>query len=151
MRNPVRPPLKLAAAAFALALLPAFAQNAPAPLKGKVKEGLYEMKTDHDLTGVPGVPKEAAKGSETRQVCMTKQDTDKGIQAGKDCAIKSAKEGGGGAQVRMECKDGSVTDMNIAVTGSGYTTEMKTTGKQDGKAFSSHFKSTARYLGPCPK
>ena len=143
--------MRLAAAVLALAVLPVAAQNAPTPLKGKVKEGLYEMKTEHDLSGVPGVPKEAQKGAETRQVCMTKQDTEKGIQAGKGCAVKSAKESAAGAQVRMECQDGTVTDMTIAVGGSGYTTEMKTTGKQDGKAFSSTFRSQAKYLGPCAK
>ena len=34
--------------------------------------------------------------------------------------------------------------------GNGYGTEMKTTGKQDGKPFTSIFRSQAKYLGPCP-
>jgi hypothetical protein len=127
------------------------ADGAFAPFKGKLKEGLYEIKTDHDMSGVPGIPKEHAKGSETKQRCVSRQELDRGVRAGKDCKIASAKESGNSANVRMECKDGAVTDMKIALTGNGYATEMTTTGKQDGKAFNTSIKSQTRYLGPCPK
>ena len=122
-----------------------------APFKGKVKEGLYELKTDHDMSGVPGVPKEHQKGSETKQRCVSQEELDRGIRAGRGCKVASSKESGGTATVRMECQDGTVTDMNLALNSGGYSTELKTTGKQDGKAFSSTFRSNARYLGPCPQ
>lgn len=139
---------------FALAQAPAPAP-APgagfAPFKGKMKEGLYEMKSDHDMSGVPGVPKEHAKGSETKQRCMGRAEIERGINAGKDCKIASSKESGNNANVRMECQDGSVTEINLTLNPTGYGSEMKTTGKQDGKTFTSIFRSQAKYLGPCPK
>jgi hypothetical protein len=155
MRTAPRCLLAIAAAAssFALAQAPAPAP-APgagfAPFKGKLKEGLYEMKSEHDMSGVPGVPKEHHKGAETKQRCMTRAEADRGINAGKGCKIASSKESGNNANVRMECQDGTVTEMALALTPNGYTSEMKTTGKQDGKSFTSIFRSQARYLGPCP-
>lgn len=151
---------RLAIAAFGLAAAVAAAQApapAPAPgegfapFKGKVKDGLYEMKTDHDMSGVPGVPKEHQKGSETKQRCVSKEELDRGIRAGRGCKVTSSKDSGNTATIRMECQDGAVTEMNLALNPGGYSTEMKTTGKQDGKAFSSTFRSAARYLGPCPQ
>lgn len=121
-----------------------------APFKGKLKEGLYEIKTEHDMTGVPGIPKEHAKGSDTKQRCVSRQELDRGVRAGKGCKVASAKESGNTATVRMECQDGAVTDMKIALTGNGYATEMATSGKQDGKAFNTTIKAQTRYLGPCP-
>ena len=149
-------PLLLAAGLFATGAAWAQPKDAKAddgfsPFKGKLKEGLYEIKTDHDMSGVPGIPKEHAKGSETKQRCVSRQELDRGVRAGRDCRIASARESGNSATVRMECKDGAVTDMKITLTGSGYSTEMATSGKQDGKAFSTSIKSQTRYLGPCPK
>ena len=121
------------------------------PFKGKLKDGLYEIKTDHDMTGVPGIPKEHAIGSETKQKCVSREELDRGVRAGKGCKIASANESGNNATVRMECQDGAVTEMKMALTTGGYTTVMNTSGKQDGKPFSSSFKAQTRYLGPCPK
>ena len=126
------------------------ADNGFAPFKGKLKEGLYEIKTDYDMSGVPDVKKEHARGSENKQLCVSRQELDRGVRAGKDCRIANAKESGNTANVRMECKDGAVTEMKIALSPNGYATEMTTSGKQDGKAFSTSIKSQTRYLGPCP-
>ncbi|HET7729011.1 MAG TPA: DUF3617 family protein [Usitatibacter sp.] len=153
----------MAAAAFAIAL-PALAQApaakpqaaAPAPaagatsFKGKVKEGMYDVKSEYDMSNVPGVPKEQAKGSQTKQRCVTKSEIDKGVSAGKGCQIASAKESGSTTTVRMECQDGSVTEMKLVFSPGGYNSEVRTTGKQEGKAFSSVFRSQAKYVGPCP-
>ena len=117
--------------------------------KGKVKEGLYEMKTEHDMSGVPGIPKEAQKGSQTRQRCISKEEIERGMQAGKDCQVKSLKDAGATSMLRMECIDGTATDMKMTFAPGGYTSEMTTSGKQDGKPFRSVFRSTAKYLGAC--
>lgn len=118
--------------------------------KGKVKEGLYEVKSEADLTGVPGIPKEAAKRSETKQRCLTRQDVDRGIEAGRDCEVKSYKPSAAEASIVMACKDGSSTDMKFAFGGNTFTSEMRTTGTQEGKSFVSVFRSEAKHIGPCP-
>jgi hypothetical protein len=141
------------AAAAALAAGPAV--SAPATsrdlFKGKVKEGLYEMKSEADLSGVPGIPKEAAKNSETRQRCLTRQYIDRGIEAGKDCEVKDYKQSAGGANILMACKDGSSTEMKFVFSGDTFSSETRTTGKDEGKSFVSLFRSNARHLGPCPQ
>ena len=141
------------AAAAALAAAPAAAapQSARDLFKGKVKEGLYEVKSEADLSGVPGIPKEAAKRSETKQRCLTKQDVDRGIDGGNDCEVKSYKPAAGGANIVMACKDGSSTDMKFAFGGNTFKSEMRTTGTQEGKSFVSVFRSEAKHVGPCPE
>ena len=141
------------AAVAALAAGPAAAapQTTQDLFKGKVKEGLYEVKSETDLSGVPGIPREAAKRSETRQRCLTKQDVDRGIEAGKDCEVKSYKPSAGGASIVMACKDGSSTDMKYAFAGNTLKSEMRTTGTQEGKSFVSMFRSEATRIGPCPE
>jgi hypothetical protein len=118
--------------------------------KGKVKEGLYEVKSEVDLTGVPGIPKEEARRTETKQRCLTQQDVDRGIEAGRDCEVKSYRQAPGGANLVMACKDGSSTDMKFVFGGGTFTSEMRTTGMQEGKSFVSVFRSEAKHLGPCP-
>jgi hypothetical protein len=125
-------------------------QTAKDLFKGKVKEGLYEVKSEADLSGVPGIPKEAAKRSETKQRCLTRQDVDRGIEAGRDCEVRNYRESPGGANLVMACKDGSSTDMKFAFGGGTFTSEMRTTGKQEGKSFVSVFRSEAKHIGPCP-
>lgn len=140
-----------AVAALAAGAGAAAAQTPKDLFKGKVKEGLYEVKSEADLSGVPGIPKEAAKRSETRQRCLTKQDVERGIEAGKDCEVKSYKPSAGGADIVMTCKDGSSTDMKFAFGGNTFKSEMRTTGTQEGKSFVSVFRSEAKHVGPCPE
>lgn len=140
-----------AVAALAAGAGAAAAQTPKDLFKGKVKEGLYEVKSEADLSGVPGIPKEAAKRSETRQRCLTKQDVERGIEAGKDCEVKSYKPSAGGANIVMACKDGSSTDMKFAFGGNTFKSEMRTTGTQEGKSFVSVFRSEAKHVGPCPE
>lgn len=143
--------LALAAAAALAAGSAAAAPQTPKDLfKGKVREGLYEVKSEADLTGVPGIPKEAAKRSETKQRCLTRQDVDRGIEAGKDCEVKSYKPSAAGASIVMACKDGSSTDMKFAFGGDTFKSETRTTGTQEGKSFVSVFRSEAKLIGPCP-
>ena len=142
----------IALLAAAAAALPAFAQPSPKDLyKGKVREGLYEVRRESDLSGVPGIPKEQTRSSETRQRCLSKDDVARGIEAGKDCRISSYKPAEAGTDVVMECQDGSVTNMKYTFSASGFSAEQRITGKQDGKPFVSVFRSQAKYLGPCPQ
>ncbi len=147
---------RIAAVGLACAGLVAsgFAAAQPATrdiFKGKVREGLYELRNEADLTGVPGMAKADARKSETRQRCFTKQDVERGVEAGKDCQVKSYKPTERAAHLVMQCKDGTATDMKYAFTGTGYESETRTTGKQeDGKPFAAVFRTQAKYLGACP-
>ena len=140
--------LALAVAGDAGAQAPA---NTKDLFKGKVREGLYEVKSEADLSGVPGLPKEQqAKRSETRQRCMSKAEIDRGVEAGKDCSVASYKSSANAANIVMNCKDGSTTDMKFTFAADAFTSELKTAGKDEGKPFVSIFRTNAKYVGACP-
>lgn len=143
---------RVAIAAIALALAAdAFAQAGTKDLfKGKVREGLYEVKGEADLTGVPGIAKDAARTSETRKRCMTKAEIERGVEAGKDCTVTSYKDSGSAANIVMTCKDGASTEMKFTFAADAFTSELRTAGKDDGKPFVSIFKTSAKYVGACP-
>lgn len=140
----------LVIAAAAIAASQAWAQQSAANLfKGKVAEGLYEVKSEIDLTGVPGVPRDKQKSSESRSRCVTRQEIDKGISAGGDCSITKYTESAGAARILMSCKDGQASDMKYTFSQGAFTSETTTTGKEGGKAFTSIFRSSAKLVGPC--
>ena len=142
--------LALAVAALVLAAPRAEAQQSAANIfKGKVAEGLYEVKSDIDLTGVPGVPRDKQKSSDVRSRCVTRQEIDQGVSAGGDCSITSYTESAGATRILMACKDGRKSDMKYTFAPGVFTSETTTTGKEDGKAFVSVFRSRAKLVGPC--
>lgn len=142
--------LATAAAAVLLAALDARAQQSGGNVfKGKVAEGQYEVKSDVDLTGVPGVPRDKQKSSESRSRCVTRQEIDNGISAGGDCSITKYTESAGAARILMACKDGKASDMKYTFAPGAFTSETTTTGKEGGKAFTSIFRSSAKLVGPC--
>jgi hypothetical protein len=119
-------------------------------LKGKVKPGLYENVTHSEMKGVPGVKKGQEKSTETRQRCVTQEELDKGIEFPGNCAIRKRDDTGSSVQLVAECKDGAVHEFRIAATAGGFSSEMKTVGKNpDGSAVSLAMRSESRYLGPC--
>ena len=120
------------------------------PLKGRVKEGLYEVVREHEITGIPGIPKEAQKGSERRTHCMKKDDIERAVQPGQGCSVKGVKQSPTKVSIAMACADGTTTDLDMTFNPAGYTTDMRTKGMQDGKPFTSRFRSTAKFLGACP-
>lgn len=143
-------PLRFAAAAALLAAAPAWAQPSAAGIfKGKVEEGLYEVKSEIDLTRVPGVPRDKQKSTETRSRCVTRQEIDQGVSAGRDCSVTRYTEAAGGARVLMSCKDGKASDMKYTFTPGGFASETTTTGKEGGATFVSVFRSSAKLIGPC--
>ena len=140
----------LAAAALAAAGGASAQATAKNVFKGKVKEGLYEVRNEADLSGVPGIPKEQVKSSETRKRCMTPQEIERGVEPAKDCKVNSYKEAGSVTTVVMQCQDGAVTEMKFTFAADGFSSEMRTTGKDEGKPFVSVFRSQAKHLGACP-
>jgi hypothetical protein len=145
----------LLAAALAFATTSAFAQAKAAPspkdlFQGKIREGQYEVASEADLTGVPGIAKEAARPSEVKRRCMRKEEVARGVEPGKDCQVKTFKDSGSSAQVVMACKDGSSSDMKFTFGKDSFASDIKTTGVDEGKPFTSIFKTKATYIGPCP-
>jgi hypothetical protein len=141
----------LLAAGVALLAGAAFAQPpANGLLKGHVKAGLYEQKTEGEVSGVPGLPPGQERHVETTRRCVTQAEADKGIELAPGCTLKSQNISGNTAQFAAECRDGATHAMKITTTPTGFTSEMKTTGKQrDGTPFSVSMRSESRYLGPC--
>ena len=138
------------AASVGLAAGPAAAQQSAASIfKGKVAEGLYEVKSEVDLTGVPGVPKDKQKSGESRSRCVTRAEIDQGISAGADCSVTKYTEAGSTTRILMSCKDGRTSDMKYTFSRDGFASETTTNGKEDGKAFVSVFRSNAKLVGPC--
>jgi hypothetical protein len=147
-----------AGAVFAVAALlasaPAWAQKPPADLfKGKMKPGLYEDRVEVDMTGVPGIPKEHAKQSQTTQRCMTPEDLAKGLdQDEKGCETSGFKMMGETAIFTTTCKKGNETqiaEVKLTPTAQGMKSELKSTMKQGGQTSTSTMRSESRYLGPC--
>lgn len=117
--------------------------------KGKVVEGLYEVKTEVDLTGVPGVPRDKQKSGGTRSRCVTSREIETGIVSNGDCSVTKYSESPGAARILMTCKDGNASDMKYTFAPGQFGSDTVTTGKEDGKAFVSLFRSRARLVGPC--
>ncbi len=123
--------------------------------KGKMKEGLYEVKMDMEMPGMPGG---MGKQSMTMQNCVTAQDIEKG-QVGKDdkagmnCEVKNFKMSGNTATYTTVCKgDPEMTaDTSITFKGDGYSMNMKTAMKQGGQVMNMTHKMEGRYLGACKK
>lgn len=148
MKAAVVAPLALLALAICAAPA-AWSQDMKDAFKGRMKEGLYQIRSDADLTAVPGMPKESARRSETRETCVTKADLERGIQAAKDCKVKSYKAEGKTVRFSSECTDGSRTDMRMTFSESGFVSETTSRGTHEGKPFVSRFRSEAKLLGPC--
>ena len=139
------------AAGLALASLPALAQQPSMKdiYKGKVKPGMYETRVVTDMSGLPGVPKEQAKTTETHKRCMTPQEVETGLKTRGDCKVKTFDQSPTEARFVSECKDGTVNELRVNFTAAGFSSEMKTTGKQDGKSYAMAMKTESKYLGPC--
>jgi hypothetical protein len=145
-----------AALAFAAFLTsgPAWAQKPPADLfKGKLKPGLYEDRVEVDMTGVPGIPKEHAKQSQTTQRCMTPEELNKGLgEDERGCETTGFKMMGDTASFTTTCKKGNETqiaEIKLTTTAQGMKSELKSTMKQGGQTSTSTMRSESRYLGPC--
>ncbi|HUP97049.1 MAG TPA: DUF3617 family protein [Usitatibacter sp.] len=116
--------------------------------KGRLKPGMYEFKTLTEMSGVTS-SKQQEKSTETEKRCVTPAEVDKGVELRKDCKVTTFKETGTSFEVISQCPDGSVQEMRVAVTSSGFTSEVKAESKQKGKEHHMLMRSEARYLGAC--
>ena len=143
-----QPPAKPAPAAKAPAAPAANFQGKDA-FKGRLKPGLYEMVVESDMSNMPGFPKDKAKQTEKRQQCITQADVDRGIENDPNCPTTAYAVSGNQISMSAACKDGAKLESKMVFSSTGYTAEMKVSGKQEGKDVGSTHKMTTKYVGPC--
>ena len=140
----------IAACAAACCAFPALAQMDA--MKGKMKEGNYEVKMEMEM---PGMPQGMGKQAMTFQNCVSNKDIEAG-QVGKadpkmakDCEMKDFKMSGNTASYKMVCKGANpmTADTTINFRNDGYTMVMNTA--MQGMTMKQTM--DARYLGPCKK
>ena len=142
------------AAACASALFATAALAGPFDgFKGKMKEGLYEMKMKAEMPGMP-----MAMPETTMQHCVTAQDIEGGKMGGKDqmpkdCEIKDMKMSGNNASYKMVCKGQTnmTADVNMTFTDNGYRMDQKVAMNQGGQVMNMTNRIESKYIGPCKK
>lgn len=124
--------------------------------KGKMKEGLYEVRMEMEM---PGMPQGMGKQQMTMQNCVTAQDIESGnVGKGKDqmqgqCEIRNFKASGNTASYTTVCKGehAMTADTTITFAGNDYKMDMKMSMNQGGQVMKMSQKMDGRYLGPCKK
>ena len=146
--------VKLLIAACAAALsTSAIAAGPFDQFKGKMKPGMYEVKMDMEMPGMPG---NMGKQSMTMKNCVTEKDIENG-KMGKDdkkdgCEVKNFKMSGNTASYTATCKEPPMTsDTTITFRDDGYTMSSKTNMTQGGQTMQMSHKMDGRYVGPCTK
>ena len=143
-------------AVFALAATSAFAGPFD-QFKGKMKPGLYEMKSEMDMGQVPGMPPGMGKQSMTHQHCITDKEIERGgweKNAGnkgtESCEIKNMNMSGNTATYTMVCaKPKMSADNKITFTGNGFVMDMNMTMDQQGRTMKMRQHMESKYIGPC--
>ena len=113
------------------------------------KEGLWEITTTMNM---PGMPKEMMRPMK-HQVCMTKQNAvpqqkEKGEQ---QCKMTDQKTVGNKVFWTMTCKNGTVSNGEIAYSKTTFDGSQTTTTSQGGKLMTVKSTMSGKYLGPCTK
>ena len=124
--------------------------------KAKMKEGLYEVRMEMEM---PGMPQGMGKQQMTMQNCVTAKDIESGsVGRGKDqmqsqCEIKNFKMSGNTASYTTVCKGehAMTADTTITFAGNDYKMDMKMSMNQSGQVMKMNQKMDGRYLGPCKK
>ena len=143
-------------ACLAAASAVAFAAGPFDAFKGKMKEGLYEVRMEMEI---PGMPQGMGKQQMTMQNCVTAQDIESGrVGKGREqmqerCEIKNFKMSGNTASYTTVCKGehAMTADTTITFAGNDYKMDMKMAMNQGGQVMNMHQKMDGRYLGPCKK
>jgi Protein of unknown function (DUF3617) len=157
---------KYAMASLVVACVAPIAWAGPMDFKGKMKEGLYEITTSMEMSGMPGMPggmQGMKMPAMTVQHCVTKKDVEEGSQKmfgqkgprggemPKDCEMKDFKMDGNTASYKMICTGEHKMDMDTSITfgGDGYkgTTKMKM--DQGGQAMNMTSTFESKYKGAC--
>jgi len=133
----------------------ASAQQPAPPLKGKIKPGLYEVKTEADMGTMPGVPADQKKQVSTRQQCLTAAEVDKLTEeSAPNCKTSGLKMLADGATFRVTCTGAQemTADVRINYTNAGYVTESKVSMKpaKYAPAATMSQRVTSKYVGACP-
>lgn len=144
-------------ACVAAAATTAFAANPFGDaFKGKMKPGLYEVRMEMEM---PGMPQGMGKQQMTMQNCVTAEDLEGGRlgrseqQKMEQCEIKNFRMSGNTASYTTECKgDMQMTaDTTVTFAGDNYKMDMKMNMNQGGQVMKMHQKMDGRYLGACKK
>jgi uncharacterized protein DUF3617 len=143
-------------ACLAAASTAAFAAGPFDSFKGKMKEGLYEVRMEMEM---PGMPQGMGKQQMTMQNCVTAKDIESGsVGKGKDqmqdrCEIKNFKMSGNTASYTTVCKGETAmtVDTTITFAGDNYRMDMKMAMNHGGQVMNMTQKMDGRYLGPCKK
>jgi hypothetical protein len=148
----------VAAATVALVAAVAHAQ-AQAPgmgtFRGKIKEGLYEIRSEADLGNTPGIPPANRKQTATMQQCLGAKEIDGfAEEKQKDCQTRNLKVSGDAASFQIFCGKGDmISDVAVKFVPGGYTMESKATVKPagGGAPITMSSRAESKYIGPCKK
>jgi hypothetical protein len=139
-------------AAAALGCTGAAAQVAGADVyKGRVKPGLYELKTETVMKDVEGVPKGQEKTTETRKHCFSEQEVAKGLEMRAECKPKVNKATSSSVEMVYDC-NGLDNEFHLKPAGSGgFETRLVAREKPPGggKPYTMTMTSQWKYLGAC--
>lgn len=123
-------------------------------VRGKMKPGMYEYKTEMDMGQMPGMPPGMGKQSHTFQRCVTQEQIDKGEmskgprdQQG-DCQIKNMNVSGNTASYNMECPN-MKGEAKMTFAGDGFKMDSTMAMNQGGRQMNMKQHMEAKYLGPC--
>jgi hypothetical protein len=113
------------------------------------QEGLWEITTTMDM---PGMQKEMKRPMKNT-ICMTKQNAvpqpqRKGEQ---QCKMTNQRTVGNKVFWTMTCKNGTVSNGEIAYSKTTFDGSQTTTTSQDGKQMTVKSTMSGKYLGPCTK
>jgi hypothetical protein len=127
-----------------------------AALKGHVREGLYEMRTETDMSGVPSIDKSLPVQVATGRQCVRAGDVESGAftrghkAAESLCRLDGLQVSAEGASWTMRCDDMD-SEVRMAFRDDGWTMELRTTsieGPKKTQRYTTTQKLTARRLGP---
>jgi hypothetical protein len=150
--------------AVSLACAAAFVSAASAAdpfeaLRGKVKPGLYEYKSQMDMSNVPGMPQGMAPPPMTFTRCLTEEDIAKGAMnrnprdpsSGTECEFKNVNTTGNRTSYTMVCtgKSKMTADMVMTFTGDGWNGDMTMNMDQNGRQMTMKQHMETRYKGAC--
>ena len=126
-----------------------------AALRGHVKEGLYEMRTETDLSGVPGIDRSLPPQVVTGRQCVRPGDVESGAftrghkAAESQCRIEGLQVAAEGASWAMRCDDLD-SEVTMAFRGDGWSMDLRTTsieGPKKLQRYTTTQKLTARWVG----